>query len=105
MERREGERKITRKVPRVKLVEINLSNDGDGNRLRGAFPAEVVRDELVVRRVEPETRGQLQLRRHSLSLSHRLKTLSLYLSVCEKVNGGVWKKELKLGSQGRGGNI
>nr|ACN30958.1 unknown [Zea mays] len=49
-------------LPWVELVEVDLGDDGDGDGQAGAAAAEVVHHQLLVRRVEPEPRWQLQIR-------------------------------------------
>ena len=58
------ERVLTWQGPWVELVDIDVGDDGDGaRRLRGAV-AEVVEDELLVRRVETEARREHGRVRH-----------------------------------------
>nr|GMC66499.1 hypothetical protein C4D60_Mb04t02340 [Ipomoea batatas]GMC68083.1 hypothetical protein C4D60_Mb04t02340 [Ipomoea batatas] len=45
----------TGKLPGVELVEINIGDNGNGDRLGGAFPAEIVHHQLIVGGMEPET--------------------------------------------------
>lgn len=49
----------TRKVPWIEFIEIDLSNDGNGNRLRCASPAEIVHNKLLVGWMKAETGGKL----------------------------------------------
>lgn len=43
-------------MPGIKLVDVNLSNDGDWDGEGGDFLCEVVKDEFFISRVEPEAR-------------------------------------------------
>lgn len=43
-ENRKGKMENTREVPGIVFVEINLLDDGNGDGLRGALSAEVVKD-------------------------------------------------------------
>lgn len=47
---------ITRKLPWVELVEVDLGDNGDGDGVAGALPAEVMLNKLVVGGVESESR-------------------------------------------------
>lgn len=51
----------TRKLPWIKLVEINLSYNRDWDGVAGAPTAEVMHDELLVGGMESEPRRQIQL--------------------------------------------
>nr|ACN34811.1 unknown [Zea mays] len=55
--------RLGRQVPWVELVDVDVGDDGHGARRRRGAVAEVVQDELLVRRVEPEPRRQLRRRR------------------------------------------
>jgi hypothetical protein len=57
---REGAR--TREIPGIRLVEVDLGDDGHGQLLPRHLPAEVVHHELLVGGVEPEPRRQVELR-------------------------------------------
>ncbi|BAS75587.1 Os01g0884350, partial [Oryza sativa Japonica Group] len=59
--RMEEEDYRTGKLPWIELVEVDLGDDGDGDGEAGAAAAEVVHHQLLVRRVEPEPRRQLQV--------------------------------------------
>lgn len=53
----------TGKLPRVELVEINFGDNGNGDRLGSALPAEIVQHQLVVGGMESEPRREkLQFR-------------------------------------------
>jgi hypothetical protein len=55
MQQRQRIKKLqTWKVPRVELVDVDLGDDGGRARRGGGTLAEVVEDEFLVRRVEPE---------------------------------------------------
>ena len=49
-------------VPGVEAVQVDLGDDGHRRAATGRPRAEVVRHQLLVRRVEPEPRGEVQLR-------------------------------------------
>ncbi|KAF3788367.1 hypothetical protein EJ110_NYTH20972 [Nymphaea thermarum] len=71
-----GEAQRTRELPRVKLVEVDLADDGNGKRSRGGLSLEVVDDELLIHRVEPEARRKQWLlgrHLHGELLIHRLE--------------------------------
>lgn len=72
--------KHTWELPRIELVEIDLGDDGHGNRLPGALPAEVVQHKFLIRRMESEPGGQLQI-----SDAHfappLIRTTNLFLSL------------------------
>ena len=55
---------LTWKVPWIELVDVDVGDDGDRARHVGGAVAEVVEDELLVRRVEPEPRRQHVRVRH-----------------------------------------
>jgi hypothetical protein len=85
-------------VPGVEAVEVDLGDDGHrGAATRGAR-AEVVRHQLLVRRVEPEARGQVQLRLRvaaPLLLRRRRRHhhwifSSLWLGSCCGLRCGCW---------------
>jgi hypothetical protein len=59
MQQRQRIKKLqTWKVPRVELVDVDLGDDGGRARRGGGTLAEVVEDEFLVRRVEPEPRRE-----------------------------------------------
>lgn len=49
----------TRKVPWIEFIEIDLSNDGNGNRLGCASTAEIVHNKLLVGWMKAETGGKV----------------------------------------------
>nr|ACN28671.1 unknown [Zea mays] len=51
-----------RQVPGVEAVQVDLGDDGHRRAAPRGARAEVVRHQLLVRRVEPEARGQVELR-------------------------------------------
>ena len=79
---RDGEH--TWELPRIELVEIDLGDDGHGNRLPGALPAEVVHHKLFVRRMESEPWGQLQISDAHLALP-LIRTTNLSLARCSSL--------------------
>ena len=52
---------LTREIPRLALVEVDLSDGPCREAAVGDLLPQVVRDELLVRRVEPEARRQAVL--------------------------------------------
>ena len=52
----------TRELPWVELVDVDLGDDWGRARRGGGALAEVVEDELLVRRVEPEPRRERRAR-------------------------------------------
>jgi hypothetical protein len=68
-------RVLTWQVPRIQLVDVNVGDDGDRARRVGGAVAEVVDDQLLVRRVEPESRRQHAVR---VRLDHWTARQTLY---------------------------
>ncbi|KAM0953861.1 hypothetical protein DsansV1_C01g0004451 [Dioscorea sansibarensis] len=48
-------------IPRVKLIEIDLSDNRDRQALAGGLPAEVMHNELFISGMEAEARWQVEL--------------------------------------------
>jgi hypothetical protein len=55
---------LTWQVPWIELVDVDVGDDGDRARRVGGAVAEVVEDQLLVRRVETEPRRQHVRVRH-----------------------------------------
>lgn len=72
----------TWKLPGVELVQINLGDDWDGEALAGDLLAEVMDDELLVRRVEPEARRQVELGLGVSWSSNHASLLRLQFEIC-----------------------
>lgn len=83
-----GER--TRKVPRVKLVQVYLGNHRNCKHLRLRLPTQIMKHELFVCRMEPESWRQLQLASQSSRRRHYHHLLLFrpcqFLSTCRVKN-------------------
>lgn len=53
--------KLTRKLPRIELIQINLSNNRNRNRLRSAFLDKVMHNQFFIRGMESKSRRQHQI--------------------------------------------
>ena len=75
----------TGELPWVELVDVDLGDDGDGDGEPSALAAEVVHHQLLVRRVEPEPRRQMQVltaAAHRVCLSLSIDRAQLLLLLC-----------------------
>lgn len=77
LRKKKTERESTWKLPRIEFVKVNLGDNGDGDRLSGAFPDQVMVHELIIGRVESEPRRHLNLTLHLLFTPFTSSTLSL----------------------------
>lgn len=57
-----GLKKRTRQVPWIKLVDIDLSDDGNWDRHGGDLLGEVMKNEFLICGVETEAGGKRRLR-------------------------------------------
>jgi hypothetical protein len=64
MDRIDAGGKLTWQVPWVELVDVDVGDDGDRARRGAGAVAEVVLDQLLVRRVKPEAGRQHRRVRH-----------------------------------------